>query len=81
LSVSRCPQEEYALNPACEYTNKDVATETNIVVFKNLQKFESVGLVVPIGEEHMYWAAQHSKSCRLTALGYHYWRLVKEKRI
>jgi len=75
------PQEEYLLDPTYEYTNKDIAKETNIATFKNLQKFESVGLVVPVGEEHMYWAAQNSKSCKLTALGYHYWRLVREKRI
>ncbi len=75
------PQQEFPLDPTYEYTNKDVATETNIAIFKHLQKFESVGLVIPVGEAHMYWAAQNSKSCKLTALGYHYWRLVKEKRI
>jgi hypothetical protein len=75
------PQEEYPLNPTYEYTNKNVAIEHNVAIFKNLQKFESIGLVIPVGEEHMYWAAQKSKSCKLTALGYHYWRLVKEKRI
>jgi len=35
----------------------------------------------PVGEEYMYYAAQNSKSCKLTALGYHYWRLVKEGKI
>jgi hypothetical protein len=75
------PQQEYPLNPTYEYTNEDIAIDGNIAILKNLQKFESVGLVTPVGEEHMYWAAQNSKSCKLTALGYHYWRLVKEKRI
>lgn len=50
-------------------------------IFKHLQKFTSVGLVIPVDEEHMYYAAMNSKSCRLTALGYQYWRLVKEKRL
>lgn len=53
----------------------------NVTIFKDLQKFESVGLVVPVDEDNMYFAAMNSKSCRLTALGYHYWRLVKDKRI
>ena len=30
---------------------------------------EGVGLVVPVGEEHMYYAAMNSTACRLTALG------------
>jgi len=42
---------------------------------------EGVGLVVPVSEEHMYYAAINSKSCRLTALGGHYWRLVNQKKI
>jgi len=37
-----------------------------------------VGLVVPVGAEHMYFAAMESKYCKLTALGYHYWHLAKE---
>jgi hypothetical protein len=74
-------QEEYKLNPTYEFDNKDIANPNNITIFKNLQKFQSVGLVVPVGEEHMYYAAQNSKSCKLTALGYHYWRLVKEGKL
>jgi hypothetical protein len=50
-------------------------------VFKDLQKMEGVGLVVPVGEEQMYDAAMNSKSCRLTALGAQYWRLAKEKKL
>lgn len=75
------PQEEYKLDPTYEFTNEDIANPENVAVFKNLQKFYSVGLVIPVGEEHMYWAAQRSTSCKLTPLGYHYWRLVKDKRI
>jgi len=29
----------------------------------------------------MYFAAMNSKSCRLTAMGYQYWRLVNEKKV
>ncbi len=71
---------EFTLDPEFEYTYSKAKSE-KIAVFKHLQKFESVGLVIPEGEEHMYWAAMNSKSCKLTALGYHYWRLVKDKRL
>jgi hypothetical protein len=75
------PQHEFVLDPSYEFTNTGVAKSEHVAIFKHLQKFESVNLVIPVGEEHMYFAAQNSKSCRLTALGYHYWRLVKEKRL
>ena len=84
------PQDEMQLDPSFEDTNTKAIVHTlvepyaiagNVAIFKHLQKFQSVGLVVPVGEEHMYYAAMRTKSCRLTALGYHYWRLVKEKRI
>lgn len=71
---------EFQLDPEYEYTTT-VAKQEKVVVFKNLQKLEGVGLVIPVGEEHMYWAAMNQKSCKLTALGYHYWRLVKMKKI
>ena len=86
----KTPQEEFNLDPSFEYTNtKDVVHEIvepyakneNVVIFKELQKLASVGLVVPVDEEHMYFAAMNSKSCKLTALGYHYWNLVNKKQI
>ena len=73
-------EEEYQLDPSYEFTDPN-ANEGNVNIFKNLQKFESVRLVVPVDEEHMYFAAINSKSCKLTALGYQYWRLVKENKI
>lgn len=75
------PEAEYLLDPSFEYTNIDIAKPENVAIFKNLQKFQGVNLVRPVGEEYMYFAAQNSKSCKLTALGYHYWRLVTEGRI
>lgn len=76
----KVPEEEFKLNPTFEDTEKS-HDPTNVIIFKNLQKYERVNLVVPVDEEHMYYAAMNSKSCKLTALGHHYWRLVKEKRI
>lgn len=84
------PQHEFPLDPSYEDTNKETvehkivephAKDENVSVFKDLQKLQSVGLVVPVNSEYMYFAAMESKACRLTALGNHYWRLVKDKRI
>ncbi len=80
ISIFESPQDQIKLDSTFEFTQED-AIEENVKIFKILQKFAGVGLVVPVGEEYMYFAAINSKSCRLTALGYQYWRLVKEKRI
>lgn len=74
------PEYEYKLDRSYEFT-EECANEKNISIFKILQKYTSVGLVVPIGEEHMYYAAIKNKSCKLTALGYQYWSLVKKNKI
>lgn len=84
------PKDIFPLNPSFEDTNspdiehkciEPFAIPENIVIFKNLQKMTSVGLIRPVGEEHMYFAAMNSRSCELTPLGQHYWRLVDKKRI
>lgn len=78
------------LDPSFEYTNtleqtheivEPYANENNVRIFKDLQKLESAGLVQPVDEEHMYYAAMHSKSCKLTALGKHFWYLVSQGKI
>ncbi len=74
------PESEHKLNPTYEFTSTD-PNEDNVKIFKDLQKYTSVGLVVPVGEEHMYFAAMNNKSCRLTALGFQYWRLVAENKM
>lgn len=71
---------EFPLDPSYEYTTS-AADDSHVTVFKSLQKLQSVGLVIPVDEEYMYWAAINSKGCKLTTLGYHYWMLVKNKRI
>ncbi|HFD1716705.1 TPA: caspase domain-containing protein [Enterococcus faecium] len=81
--------DEFQLDPSFEFTNdpkqehkiiEPYADENNVSKFKTLQLYESVGLIEPVGTEHMYFAAMNSKSCKLTALGLHYWRLSKDKR-
>lgn len=83
------PTDHYNLDPSYEYTNvseiehnviKPYADPENVKKFKELQLFESVGLVEPVDAEHMYFAAMESKACKLTALGLHYWRLSKDRR-
>ena len=78
---------EIQLDPSYEQTNspedkhellEPYADEKNIKIFSDLQKLEGVGLVVPIGEEHMYFAAMKSKACALTSIGKQYWRLVNK---
>lgn len=83
------PTDEFKLDPSYEFTNTPniehnivmpYANEDHVTVFKDLQLFESVGLIEPVGTEHMYFAAMESKSCKLTALGLHYWKLSKDRR-
>lgn len=83
------PTDEFKLDPLYEYTNalniehqviEPYADAEHVNVFKELQLFESVGLVEPVGTEHMYFAAMENKSCKLTALGLHYWKLSKDRR-
>jgi hypothetical protein len=76
----KAPQDSFPLDPGYEDTSP-APDPAKVPIFKDLQKLFSVGLVVPVDEEFMYFAAMNSKSCRLTALGYHYWRLVSEKRV
>ena len=80
---------EFPLDPSYEFTNNPkvqheyklpYADKDNIRKFKELQLYESVGLIEPVEEEHMYFAAMNSKSCRLTPLGLHYWKLSKDRR-
>ncbi len=46
-----------------------------------LQKYNRVNLVVPVDAPHMWHAAMHSKTCKLTVLGEHYRRLVEDGQI
>lgn len=83
------PDSEFPLDPSFEFTNdpkysheikEPYAVGENIKKFKELQLYESVGLIEPVGEEHMYFAAMNSKTCKLTSLGLHYWKLSKDRR-
>jgi uncharacterized caspase-like protein len=84
------PEDQFQLDPSFEDTNTEAekqpsvppyAVEENVAIFKDLQKLQSVGLVAPVNTPFMFFAAMESKSCRLTSLGAHYWRLAKGKKI
>lgn len=49
--------------------------------FAILQAYNRLQLLVPVDAPHMWNAAMESKACKLTPLGQHYWRLVKEQRL
>ena len=74
------PEDEYKLTP--EYEASDPSHDPKkVAIFTDLRTLAGVDLVVPVEEDHLYWAAMHSKSCKLTALGKRYWRLVKHNRV
>jgi len=79
----------FPLNPSYEPDRQNIpeefrsipVDEDHVRIFKELQKCNRYGLVVPVDAEHMYYAAIHSKGCRLTALGAHYRKLAEMKRV
>lgn len=73
-------EEPFLLDPTFEPTEQSCISQ-NADKFALLQKLNRVNLVVPVDEEHMYYAAINSKACQLTILGEHYWNLVKKERI
>jgi hypothetical protein len=84
LEILRClpcyfpsPAQEFPLDPSYEFTSPSPDPE-HVKIFRNLQKMSYARLIVPVGEEYMFFAALNSKSCRLTHLGVHYWELAKK---
>lgn len=80
----------YSLDSSYEYTNdpdikhmykEPYAEATKVAILKSLQRMQVAGLIEPISDESMYWAAMNGNACRLTPLGAHYWRLVHERKI
>ncbi len=71
------PHSEIDLDPSFEpdLEPRDAEKET---IFGHLQKMRAVRIVEPVGEEDMFYAAKNRKSCRLTAIGRHYWRLAPQ---
>lgn len=78
---------EFPLDPTYEPEMKGRDAEMpppnpeNTRTFAILQKYNRLGLLVPVGALNMWNAAMESKTCKLTALGEHYRRLVEKGRI
>lgn len=85
--IFKAPSAELPLDPTYEpdkhETGGDCAeiNKNHEMVFGLLQRLVKLNLVIPVGEEHMYYAAIHKKSCKLTAKGQHYWRLINQGHI
>lgn len=81
------PGQEFPLDPTFEPERQGsdptipAPDPLNTAKFAVLQKYNRVGLVVPVDAPHMWHAAIGSKACRLTVLGEHYRRLVERGRI
>lgn len=68
------------LDPSYEETEEPRNPEHE-ATFALLQRCRAAKLVEPVGNNHMYYAAMYSLSCRLTPLGQHYWRLADKGRL
>jgi hypothetical protein len=81
------PGHEFPLDPSFEPERQGTDSTIpapdplNTAKFSVLQKYNRVGLVVPVDAPHMWHAAMGGKTCRLTVLGEHYRRLVERGRI
>ncbi len=83
------PTDIFALDPSFEPNRgeeteplKDIPiNEDNVEKYRELQKCNRFGLIVPVDQPHMWHAAVHSTGCKLTALGAHYRSLAELDRI
>jgi hypothetical protein len=71
---------ELALDPSYE-PDAEPHDPEHEAIFAILQKCRAAKLVVPVGEEHMYYAAMNSRACKLTPLGRLYWWMAQEERL
>ncbi|MCE7995103.1 MAG: caspase family protein [Roseivirga sp.] len=74
------PNFEYSLDPLHE-PNLEPRNSKKEEIYKFLLRARGSNLLEPVGEEHMYYAAKNSKSCKLTNTGKLYWRMVNNNKI
>jgi uncharacterized caspase-like protein len=81
------PDFQFPLDPSYEPESKGrdpgmpAPIKAHTETFAVLQSYNRLNLLVPVDAKHMWNAAMESKSCRLTALGQHYRRLVLKNRL
>jgi hypothetical protein len=77
--IFREVDQELPLDPSFEPTAKvKKKNPRNLKTFGILQRCRDARLVEAVGAAYLYYAAMKRKSCRLTPLGKHYWRLAKQ---
>lgn len=90
MSIFPTPDYKLPLNPSFEPErteqqkadpNVPAPDPANNATFKILQNYVKVNLARPVDAPHMWHAAMESKSCELTVLGQHYWKLVNDRLI
>ena len=74
------PSQEFPLDPSYEPDAEPDHPEHE-EIFGHLQKYRAARLLVPVGEDHMYFAAMNSKSCKLTPLGQFYLHLANSGKL
>jgi hypothetical protein len=78
---------EYPLDPSYEQNKKPLGPEhqqhnlEHEQIFQHLQKYRDAQLLIPVGADHLFFAAVYNKLCKLTALGQFYWNLAKRGKI
>jgi hypothetical protein len=71
---------EFQLDPSFE-PDADPKHPEHEAIFKNLQRLRDARLLAAVGEDHMFYAAINSKSCKLTPLGKFHWCLAKNGKL
>jgi len=69
------PESEFSLDPSYEPDAEPDHPEHE-AIFAHLQSYRDARLLVPVGEQHLYYAAMKNKACQLTEQGMFYWRLA-----
>ena len=72
---------EFWMLPVIDEADTQEINKEHEMIFAVLQKYVKLNLVVPVGAEHMYYAAINRKACKLTAQGQHYWKLVQSNKV
>ncbi len=72
------PESHFQLDPEFEPDN-NLGNYQKECQFSELQLLANNGIVKPLKEKFMYYAAMHSDKCHLTLLGQQYWLLMNGK--
>ncbi len=73
------PQMDYPyfLNPSYEVTHAETLFE-HVAIFKIFKHYQVAGLLRPLFDDDLYFAALHSHPVGLTPLGQFYWQLARQ---